>query len=137
MINEIAELLCEKSEQHSYPLEKPTIENLVEVQEDILISLPTDFREYMMNCSHVSYSRFEPVTIADPQSHTYLPEVAAEAWAQGLPREFIPLCVDGATIYGVAQDDAVVRWTAQDEEPEEICSSVWEWVRDYWLEGEI
>ena len=34
----------------------------------------------------VVYGSLEPVTVTDPQSHTYLPEVAANAWDAGVDR---------------------------------------------------
>lgn len=134
MINEISQLLSERAEKQTFPLDKPTLDDLVEVNEAMLISVPPVFREYLLSSSHQLYGRLEPVTIADPGSHTYLPEVAAQAWALGMPREYIPLCQDSSNIYCVAQDDTVLIWNeALGDELEEVSTNVWEWVRDIWL----
>ena len=134
MINEIAEMLAEQAVDTVFPLELPTMDQLIEAQEAMLISVPVDFRDYLLHSSNVSYGSLEPVTIADANSHTFLPEVAAEAWANGLPREFIPLCRDGEKIYCVAEDGEVMLW-CEGEEPESVVDDVWQWVRDVWLES--
>lgn len=135
MINEIAEALHDQAEKPAFAPEPPTLDDLIEAQEAMLISVPNEFRDFLMHSSFEIYGRLEPVTISDPQCHTYLPEVAAEAWSLGMPREFIPLCRDGNNIYCVAEDDVVYVWSHElGEEPEEVSTNTWEWVRDYWLE---
>src|SRR5690606_595224 len=87
------------SEPDPVPLELPEEETLVEIQEQSLIHLPFELREYLLKVSDVVYGRLEPVTASDPHSHTYLPEVASVAWDLGLPRELVPLCQDGRDYY--------------------------------------
>lgn len=57
----------------------------MEIEEQLLINLPFELREFLLKVSDVVYGRLEPVTVTDPQSHTYLPEVTAVAWDLGLP----------------------------------------------------
>lgn len=136
MINEIAELLSQRAEKPSFPPEIPTMEDLIEAQEAMLISVPADMRDFLLTASYEIYGRLEPVTIADRNCRTYLPEVAAEAWARGMPREYIPLCLDRSNVYCVTEDDTVYIWNESlGEEPEEVATNVWEWVRDIWLES--
>ncbi len=136
MINEIAEELQERSIDTAFPLELPTLEDIVEVQEEILIHIPPNFRDYLLHCSDVIYGKLEPVTVTDNHSHTYLPEVAAEAWERGMPREYIPLCQMGESYYCIGDDDTVYLWQTTEEEPEEISENIWHWVRDIWLADE-
>ena len=91
-MEDVIERLREENEPVPVPLELPDEDLLVEIEEELLISLPPEFREFLLTVSDVVYGRIEPVTVTDPQSHTYLPEVAATAWDEGLPREYIPLC---------------------------------------------
>lgn len=133
--NEIATALLEASVDTAFPLEQPDMDAIVDAQEAMLIHIPPEFRDYLLQCSHVIYGHLEPVTVADPNSHTYLPEVAAEAWAQGLPREFIPLCVDGEQIYCVDDGGVVYLWQPDTEDLEEVAENIWFWVRDIWLES--
>ncbi len=82
------------------------------------------------------YGRLEPVTASDPQSHTYLPEVAANAWDAGVPRYLVPLCQDGRDYYAVDPEGEVFLWREDTGElDDETWESVWHWVRDVWLEG--
>jgi len=136
VINEIAQLLSDNAVETAFPLDKPSIDDLVEAQEIMLISIPPIFRDYLMTCSHLSYGSLEPVTLADPGLHTYLPEVAARAWEIGLPRETLPLCQDQANVYCVGEDDTVYIWDQESGgEPEEVSTNTWEWVRDIWLQA--
>ena len=136
-MEEVIEQLRELNEPVPVPLELPDDETLVEIQEQILIHLPYDLREYLLQVSDVVYGRLEPVTACDPQSHTYLPEVAATAWSLGVPRELVPLCEDHGNYYVVEEDGTVLLWEADTGEvsEDETWESVWHWIRDVWLES--
>ena len=136
-MEEVIEQLRELNEPVPVPLELPEEETLVEIQEQILIHLPFALREFLLQVSDVVYGRLEPVTASDPQSHTYLPEVAATAWSLGVPREFVPLCEDQGNYYVVEEDGTVLLWEADTTEinEDESWESVWHWVRDVWLES--
>jgi hypothetical protein len=136
-VEEVIDQLRELNEPVPVPLELPDEETLVEIQEQILIHLPFALREYLLQVSDVVYGRLEPVTAADPQSHTYLPEVAATAWSLGVPREYVPLCEDQGNYYVVEEDGTVLLWEADTGEinEDESWESVWHWVRDVWLES--
>lgn len=132
-MEDVIEQLRELNEPVPVPLELPDEELLVEIEEELLIGIPAEFREFLLKVSDVVYGRLEPVTVTDPHSHTYLSEVAAVAWSMGLPRELIPLCADGDDYYAVGQDGEVVLW-ADGELTEETWDSVWTWARDVWLD---
>ncbi|MEX6500679.1 SMI1/KNR4 family protein [Pseudomonas zhanjiangensis] len=136
-MEEVIEQLRELNEPVPVPLELPDEETLVEIQEQILIHLPFALREFLLQVSDVVYGRLEPVTAADPQSHTYLPEVAALAWSLGMPRELVPLCEDHGNYYCVEEDGTVLLWEADTGEinEDESWESVWHWARDVWLES--
>lgn len=129
---EIIDTLRENSLDASSPLELPTEEQIVEVEEQILIAIPFEFREYLLEASDIICGSLEPVTVADPQLHTYLPEVAAVAWSIGLPREFIPLCQYNDGYYCVSHDGIVEYWH-DDEITGEHWDSLWQWAEDIWL----
>lgn len=136
-MEEVIEQLRELNEPVPVPLELPDEETLVEIQEQILIHLPFALREFLLQVSDVVYGRLEPVTAADPHSHTYLPEVASVAWSLGVPRELVPLCEDQGNYYVVEEDGTVLLWEADSGEinEDESWESVWHWVRDVWLES--
>jgi len=136
-MEEVIEQLRELNEPVPVPLELPEEETLVEIQEQILIHLPLELREFLLTVSDVVYGRLEPVTASDPQSHTYLPEVTATAWDLGVPRHLVPLCEDHGNYYVVQEDGIVLLWEAETGEinEDESWDSVWHWCRDVWLES--
>lgn len=138
-MNTIATLLRERSLQTAFPLELPELEDIIEAQEAMLIRIPVEMRDYMLTSSDAIYGSMEPVTVADKNSHTYLPEVAAQAWADGMPRELLPLCANGEQIYCVDEEGSVFEWCiSMGEDCQPVCDDVWQWIRDIWLciEGE-
>lgn len=134
-MEEVIEQLRELNEPVPVPLELPEEELLVEVEEQILINLPFELREFLLKVSDVVYGRLEPVTVTDPQSHTYLPEVASVAWSLGVSRELVPICEDQGNYYCVEQDGTVLLWDGEEEDlTDDSWDSVWHWVREVWLE---
>ena len=131
-MNEIIEQLQELSETVPVPLELPTFEQLVEIEEQILIGLPADLKDFLLHGSDVIYGSIEPVTAADPYSHTYLPEVTSYAWSIGMPREQIAICQQGDSFYCIDEDGQVQFWENGDFK-EEVWESFWDWVEDVWL----
>ena len=131
-MEDVVDDLRESALELSAPLELPDEDMLVEIEEQILVPLPFEFREFLLQVSDVVFGSLEPVTVTDPHSHTYLPEVAANAWAEGMPRELIPVCESRGEYYGISEDGEVVRW-ADGDVTEDSWPSIWLWARDVWL----
>lgn len=130
-MEEVIEQLREANEPVPVPLELPDEDQLVEIEEQLFIDIPFVFREFLLTVSDVVYGSLEPVTVTDPQSHTYLPDVAANAWDAGVDRSMIPICQDGDDYYCVEEDGTVVLWSGEEElVTEETWESVWHWARD-------
>ena len=70
-MNELVDELREKNEDRFGSVELPDLDLLVEIEEQILISLPKELKELLLNVSDVIYGSIEPVTASDPQLHTY------------------------------------------------------------------
>ncbi|MFL0800849.1 MAG: SMI1/KNR4 family protein [Agarilytica sp.] len=130
-MEEVIEFLQENSQSVSMPLELPTEDELVCIEEEILISLPHDLRKYLLEASDAIIGALEPVTAADPRSHTYLPEVTARAWDIGLPREYIPVCEYNGGYACIAEDGKVFFWDGQALTIE--WEDFWMWCKDVWL----
>lgn len=131
-MEEIIEALRERSQTVPHPLSLPTEDDLIDAEEQLLVPLGADFRAFLLSVSDVICGSLEPVTIADPQSHTYLPEVAASAWDSGLPRELLPLCELADGYYCVDLSDEVVLWRP-DSGVEQSWQDIWDWANDVWL----
>ena len=137
-MDDVIELLREKNEQISLPLDLPDEDLLVEIEEQLLMALPDDLREYLLDASDVVYGTLEPVTVADPRSHTYLPEVAAQAWNDGMPRHLIPICQLGDGYYCIGEEGDVHYWNGlklgKDPQGDKEWANMAEWIRDVWLQ---
>lgn len=132
-MEEILDLLREHNEDVPVPLDLPDEDQLVLVEEEILLPIPRDMREYLLKASDVVFGSLEPVTAADANSHTYLPEVAAVAWSLGVPRYLMPLCEVNGAYYCVEPEGEVVFWR-DGELTDDNWLTIWYWVRDVWLE---
>ena len=131
-MEEIIDELHRLAEEVPVPLELPEHDQVVEAQEQILMPLPRDFREFLMTCGDVVLGYLEPVTVADPSSHTYLPEVTSQAWEEGLPREMICVCQDGSNYYCLDEMGVVRYWESGDFSSSEW-PSIWHWVDEVWM----
>lgn len=132
-MDEIIEELRQRNEPVPTPLELPSDDDLVLVEEALLLPLPKDYRAFLLEVSDVVYGRIEPATAADPHSHTYLPEMAAIAWDQGLPRHLLPICERNQGYDCIDPDGAVSHWH-QGTFGETTWETVWDWAHEVWLE---
>jgi len=73
-------MLQERNEPAPLPLELPDEDLLIAIEEALFVSFPDDLRYYLLQVSDIVCGHLEPVTVSDPNSHTYLPEMAAVAW---------------------------------------------------------
>ncbi len=128
---EVLEALQEIAERVPVPLDLPEHDDLVDIEEAILLPIPPIYRDFLLHASDLIIGGLEPATAADPSSHTYLADMAPEAWQQGLPRELLPICECPQGYYAVNQDDEIVLWTSGDD-TEEAAESIWHWARDIW-----
>ncbi|MGI9275506.1 MAG: SMI1/KNR4 family protein [Endozoicomonas sp.] len=134
-MEDVIEELRENSIEVPAPLVLPSEDDLVEAEEQLLIPIPFEFREFLLQVSDVVYGSMEPVTVTDPHSHTYLPEAAALAWDQGMPRDLLPICEHLGNYYCVSADGEVALWSHGEFAEDETWSSVWHWAKDVWLQS--
>lgn len=131
-MDEIIEELRALNVEVLSPLELPDDEDILDVESQLFVTIDGDFRDFLLTVSDVICGSLEPVTVADPNFHTYLPEVAAVAWDQGLSREMLPLCEADGGYYCVDMEGQVSFW--QDGEySDDSWEHVWLWVQDVWM----
>ncbi len=131
-IQELVDELRESAERVPVPLDLPDEDDLVVIEEELLLSLPKDYKLFFLHASDIVYGGIEPFTVADSGSYNHLPEVTAEAWDNGLPRYLIPICRHGMGYYCLNSDGEIFTW--EEGELSDIqFESIWEWVQDVWL----
>ena len=136
-MEDIIEQLRELSEAVPVELDLPDDDLLVEIEEELLLPLPEDLRIYLLEVSDVVLGSLEPVTVTDPRSHTYLPEMAAVAWDSGMPRHLLPICERSGGYYCISEHGDIRYWNGsklgKDPDGAKEWPSLWEWIRDVWI----
>ncbi|BFM12358.1 SMI1/KNR4 family protein [Simiduia litorea] len=133
-MDEIVEMLREANTAVAWGMELPTHEMTVEAEEQILLPLPRDYREFLLEVSDVIVGSLEPAVVADASAHNYLPEICATAWSDGVPRHLLPFCKQEDTYYCLEPEGEVVLW-ADGDLTGETWETIWYWARDVWLES--
>ena len=133
-MQELIDELRDMAEDIPVPLELPEHDQLVIAQEQILMPLPFDFIEFLLEATDIVYGSIEPVTIADAHSHTYLPEVTAMAWSLGMSRELVAVCESRGGYYCI-DEGGEIRFWKDDEYEEETWENIWYWLRDVWMKS--
>lgn len=136
-MEDIIEQLRACNQPVAVPLELPEEDLLVEIEEQLYMAIPGDMRTFLLEVSDVIYGALEPVTVADERSHTFLPEVAAQAWDQGMPRHMLPVCAYQQGYYCIDPDGKVQFWDgldfSADDSGESEWDSIWHWAEQVWL----
>ena len=136
MDEDVIEMLREHHQEVAVPLELPDEDLLVEIEEELLVSLPHDYKQFLMTVSDVILGGVEPATVCDPTSHTHLPELAATAWERGLDRVYIPICESANGFYCLDEDGAVVHVVGIDSAENvttDTWRNIWSWAEDVWM----
>ena len=136
-MEDIIELLKENAHPSAFGGELPDEDLLVEIEEQLFISMPDDLRVFLLEVSDLVIGALEPVTVTDPYSHTYLPEVAAIAWDQGVPRNLLPICQQYLPeqpngFYCIEEHGEVSYWQGASR-TEDDWPSIWHWAKEVWL----
>lgn len=134
-MEEVIEALRERNVQVPVPLTLPDDDDIVFVQEELLLHLPGEYKEFLKTVSDVVCGSLEPATVTDEHAHTWLPEITARAWSQGLPRDLINICDIEDGCYCMACDGTVGLWSEEYGLDSEEWSSIWHWARDVWLDS--
>jgi len=133
-MNEIVDELRDKNQDRFASIELPDDDELVLIQEQILLHLPNDLKDFLLSVSDVAYGTLQPVTATDDCSHTYLPEMTSVAWDKGMPREFIAICAIDKGYYFIAQEGYVGIWSYdRGVLKDDHWESIWDWCERVWL----
>lgn len=132
-MEDVIELLQESAQSVAFGLELPDEDDLVMIEEELFIPLPSDLRLFLLEVSNLIIGSLEPVTVTDPQAHTHLPDVAANAWDLGVPRNLIPICESANGYYCIAEDNEISLWQGHQKQ-EETWPSIWHWAKEIWAQ---
>lgn len=131
-LSEVIAELRRRSERVPKPPRLPTPAEITSVEATIGVSLPDDYRRFLLEASDVVLGTLEPATVTEPSSHTYLPSVVASARAFGVPRELLPICEDNANFFCL-DSAGVVRFWSHDAAADESWPTIANWIEEVWL----
>lgn len=131
-MEDIIQSLKAAAQPQMVPLALPDEDMLIIIEEELLLPIPADVKQFLLTVSNIIYGSIEPVTATEPQAHTYLPEVTAEAWANGLPRHYLPICQVANDYYCVDESGEVFFWK-DGELTEQNWEDIWQWTKEVWL----
>jgi len=133
-MNEIVEELRERNQDRFGSIELPDEDQLVIIQEQLLLHLPGDLKDFLLSVSDVAFGALSPVTATDEYAASHLPEMASVAWDRGMPREYLPICEYLEGYYFIAQEGYVSVWNpAVGIDEEYHWDSIWDWCEEVWL----
>ncbi|TQV73624.1 SMI1/KNR4 family protein [Aliikangiella marina] len=132
-MEELIEVLQSAAIPQAFQIDLPDEDDLVEIEEEILLPIPSDFKQFLTSVSNLVIGSLEPVTVTDPQAHTHLPEVTAQAWADGMPRDLIAVCSIGTGCYCINPEGEVMLWQSGEIIDDEQWEDIWQWAKDIWL----
>ena len=135
-MNEIVDELREKNQDRFNSVELPDEDQLVVIQEQLLLHLPADLKDFLLNVSDVVYGSIQPATVTDEHAASHLPEMTFIGWDRGMPREYIAICeyLDG--YYFIAQEGFIGTWSPAKGVDEKVhWDSIWHWCEEVWLQS--
>ena len=116
------------------PMRLPSDEEVRTMEAKTDISFSSDFKRYLLEASDVAVGALEPVTVTDPDIHTYLPTVLADARDYGVPADLIQICEDNGDIYCVTRTGEVVFWS-HNGTTDERWPDLAPWIEGVWIGG--
>lgn len=133
-MEDIVDTLLQYAEDVPVPLDEADIEDIVDAEAQILLPLPSSYKHFLLQVGHVVYGVVEPATVADPGSHTYLPELTANAWDLGMDRQWAAICQIPDGYYAISPEGKIHLWHYNGSS-EETHEDIWAWAQEIWLES--
>ena len=125
--------LRERNQPVPRPQRLPSTAEVDEMESQLGVTFPPDYRKYLLEVSDVVYGTMEPVTITRPHAHTHLASVLADARTMGVPQHLLPICGDNGDYYCVASDQRVIFWS-HNGATDESWSDIGEWISEVWMD---
>lgn len=133
-INEVINKLRELNEQVPSPFQLPTKKEISEVELELENTFSSDYKKFLLEASDVVVGCLEPCTIVPKNSHTFIVNVAKEAWTKmNVPKNLLPICEDNGNYYCLNNINEVVYWS-HDGISEEKWTDLASWIKEVWID---
>ena len=115
------------------PPSLPSVAEVEAMETRLGLKFHPDYVQFLLEASDVVFDVLEPATITDPESHTYLPNVAAAAWEVGVDRSWLPICEVNGDYYVLKPTGEVMYWSHDGNVREESWPDLATWIREVWI----
>jgi hypothetical protein len=132
-IEAIIDLLKERAIDSPFTLPRPSDDDLVVIEEVILLPIPKSIKIFLLEVSTLIIGSLEPITANDPRAHTHLPDLTAQAWSEGLPRDCMPICQKSPQAYYCSNMYGEIRLWENNDFLDEQWDDIWEWAERIWM----
>lgn len=111
MLDEVIAKLRELSERHAKSPRLPTVAEIEAVETRLGTKFHPDYVRYLLEAGDLAFDWLEPATIAEDSGRTSIFRMAGQAWADGMPRDLVPIAKDDAEYYGIDARGGMHRWS--------------------------
>ncbi|MCK4797177.1 MAG: SMI1/KNR4 family protein [Spirochaetes bacterium] len=133
-INQVITELKSLKEEVPNPPRLPSNDEVEKIEKYFNLSLPPDYKKYLIEASDVVYGLLEPAVAIEEFDEMYLINFVEEAWNQaGVPKKLFPFCMDNGNYYCFNDNHDVVFWD-HNGISDEKWNDFAEWVKLVWIE---
>lgn len=116
----------------------PVLEDVEKIAQEqklkIGTDIPSDYVNYLLTASDVTFGLLEPVQILDEGSkYNYLPELIKEMEEFGIADKGIPICNDNDNIYYMSKDEKVHLYSSELKEEIDQWDNLADWILNEWI----
>ena len=115
------------------PLRLPTKDEIIAIENVLGVNFHSDYVRFLLEASDVVYGVLEPATVYKDSGHTYIVNIAKNAWDIGVPKSLLPIAEDNGDFYCMNQAGEISFWS-QDGSADESWNNLEDWINDVWIE---
>lgn len=93
------------------PFRIPTDAEIADAESKLNFRFPDQYVQFLKGGSDVANAVFEAAVIVGSSSYLDIFEIAETAWAQGVPRDWLPFIEDNSDYYCISKAGAVRYWS--------------------------
>jgi len=128
----VIEKLRELNEPVPKPLRLPSEDEIQNIQIELSLKFHPDYIRYLLEASDVVLGALEPATIPIDSGHTFIGDVASNAWKMGVPNTLVPIAEDNGDYYCMNEAGEVLFWS-HNGSTDEKWPNLETWILEIWI----
>ena len=114
------------------PMRLPSQDEIRSIQTELGLEFHPDYVRYLLRASDVVFGTLEPATIPSDSGHTFIGEVASNAWKMGVPKTLVPIAEDNGDYYCMNEAGEVLFWSHNGATGEKW-RNLESWIQEVWI----